>query len=40
MRNVDGHTDAVHTLDDRSAEIRDTFVLALCRAIANKLREL
>src|SRR5689334_22268416 len=37
MRNVDGHSDLVHALDDGDAKIADAFVVALSRTIADHI---
>src|SRR5271170_7135080 len=35
--DVDGHPKLVHALNDRDAEIRETFVAALCRTVTKKI---
>src|SRR5262249_62040887 len=37
MRNVNGHPDFVHTLDDRGAEIADSFIPPLGGAVADQV---
>ena len=37
MRNVHGHPDLVHPLDDRDAEIADAFVAPFGRAVADQV---